>query len=728
MFGSRKPGSTVKKIKLKNFVAIKLPTSFKDDTWKMLKNAVNAIQCKKPVHDTLEFLYKGVENYCDKISSEELYNHLQIECKEHMTSELAKVVKYTGETPTTFLGHVDSIWQAHCEQMILIRSIFNHLDRVYAHTTPGVQPLWNMGLVLFRKHVIGNALVLNRLTPALLGEIKSEREGRLVDRAQIKRLIHMMLDLELYRSYFEHAFTKETQLFYSVEAKLKLDEQEATEFLVYVESRLEEERDRVEQYADVSIQASTIKAIETKILVENSDELLRQGLVGMLDDDRHPDLSRLYRLFKRVGRLKELQTAFADYVTTRGKDVVMHPEKDAHMVDDLLALRAKIAKIISGSFQANEQYTNKIKIAFDTFINARPNKPAEMIAKYFDSKLRTGYKDSTPEGLDAQFDELLTLFRFINGKDVFEAFYKNHLSRRLLLQKSASDDAERSILSKLKQECGGAFTCKLEGMFKDVNVSIDLSASFKQTARRKSNSRVDMSVNVLTASHWPTYNSLEVRLPSEIVQLQELFFSFYNTKHGNRKLTWENSLGHCLIEGRFPKGTKDLQMSIYQGIVLLGFNNQEMLSFKEIFQQTDIAEEELKRVLQSLACAKIRVLSKTPKGRDVNETDTFSFNSKFENKHKRIKINQIQLKTTVVEQAKTQEKVFQDRVFAVDAAIVRVMKSRKTIKHNNLISELFEQLKFPAKPTDLKKRIDSLLDREYMEREESDPNTYNYVA
>lgn len=48
-------------------------------------------------------------------------------------------------------------------------------------------------------------------------------------------------------------------------------------------------------------------------------------------------------------------------------------------------------------------------------------------------------------------DRVLVLFRFINGKDVFEAFYKNHLSKRLLYGKSASIDLEKSMLAKLKQ-------------------------------------------------------------------------------------------------------------------------------------------------------------------------------------------------------------------------------------------------------------------------------------
>ena len=69
---------------------------------------------------------------------------------------------------------------------------------------------------------------------------------------------------------------------------------------------------------------------------------------------------------------------------------------------------------------------------------------------------------------------------FFLGKDVFEAFYKKDLAKRLLVGKSASVDAEKSMLSKLKQECGAAFTSKLEGMFKDMELSKDVLVHFKQ--------------------------------------------------------------------------------------------------------------------------------------------------------------------------------------------------------------------------------------------------------
>ena len=69
----------------------------------------------------------------------------------------------------------------------------------------------------------------------------------------------------------------------------------------------------------------------------------------------------------------------------------------------------------------------------------------------------------------------------MQGKDVFEAFYKKDLAKRLLLGKSASADAEKGMITKLKQECGSQFTTKLEGMFKDVDLSRDVMTSFRQS-------------------------------------------------------------------------------------------------------------------------------------------------------------------------------------------------------------------------------------------------------
>ena len=71
-----------------------------------------------------------------------------------------------------------------------------------------------------------------------------------------------------------------------------------------------------------------------------------------------------------------------------------------------------------------------------------------------------------------------------------------------------------------------------------------------------------------------------------------------------------------------------------------------------------------------------------------------------------------------------------DRKHIVDATIVKVMKSRMTIEHNALIAECTKilSIKFPPDPQLIKKRIEGLIERDYMEREKDDRRIYKYIA
>lgn len=284
------------------------------------------------------------------------------------------------------------------------------------------------------------------------------------------------------------------------------------------------------------------------------------------------------------------------------------------MVQDLLDFKDKLDNIVRTCFDHNEKYVNSLREAFEFFVNQRSNKPAELIgmyypafgnfelisllivslficyyfsrflAKYVDMKLRSGNKEATEEELEQILDKIMVLFRFIHGKDVFEAFYKKDLAKRLLVGKSASVDAEKSMLSKLKQECGGGFTSKLEGMFKDMELSKDINIAFKQHCANSEREiiSIDLTVNILTMGYWPNYPLMEVTMPTQLLELQSIFNKFYLQKHTGRKLQWQPTLGHCVLKATFKDETKDLQVSLFQALVLLLFNDNDTLTFEEV--------------------------------------------------------------------------------------------------------------------------------------------------
>nr|XP_061795990.1 cullin-4B-like isoform X1 [Nerophis lumbriciformis] len=724
---------TSKKIVIKNFKdRPKLAENYTEDTWLKLRDAVNAIQNSTSIKYNLEELYQAVENMCSYKVSPTLYKQLRQVCEEHVK---AQIHQFRGDSldNLSFLKRINRCWLDHCRQTIMIRSIFLFLDRTYVLQSSLLPSIWDTGLELFRTHIVSDSVVQKRTVDGILEQIELERNGETADRSLLRSLLGMLSDLQVYKVSFEERFLFETNRLYAAEGQRLMQDRDVPEYLHHVARRLEEENDRVVSYLDQSTQKPLISCVEKQLLGEHMSAILQKGLSILLDRNRVTELALLYQLFSKVkGGLPTLLQFWRDYIKSFGGEIVCAPEKDKDMVQELLDFKDKMDNVAQSCFAKNEGFINAMKEAFETFINKRPNKPAELIAKYVDSKLRAGNKEATEEELERILDKIMIIFRFIHGKDVFEAFYKKDLAKRLLVGKSASVDAEKSMLSKLKHECGAAFTSKLEGMFKDMELSKDIMIQFKQYMQNQSEpSNIELTVNILTMGYWPSYLPMEVHLTPEMVKLQEVFKFFYLGKHSGRKLQWQPTLGHAVLKAEFKEGRKELQVSLFQTLVLLMFNEGEEFNMEEIGTATGIEEGELKRTLQSLACGKARVLNKIPRGKDVENGDRFNFNNDFKHKLFRIKINQIQMKETVEEQVSTTERVFQDRQYQIDAAVVRIMKMRKTLSHNLLVSELYNQLKFPVKVTHLKllsKRIESLIDRDYMERDKETPNQYHYVA
>ena len=135
--GNNKP-AVAKKLVIKNFKEKpKLPENYQEETWKKLEEAVTAIHRSTAIQYSLEELYQAVENMCSHKMSATLYDNLKALCEAHVKTKLAQ---FTGDMTESvlFLKDIDQCWQAHCRQMIMIRSIFLFLDRTYVLQVQGL--------------------------------------------------------------------------------------------------------------------------------------------------------------------------------------------------------------------------------------------------------------------------------------------------------------------------------------------------------------------------------------------------------------------------------------------------------------------------------------------------------------------------------------------------------------------------------------------------------------
>jgi cullin 3 len=143
-----------------------------------------------------------------------------------------------------------------------------------------------------------------------------------------------------------------------------------------------------------------------------------------------------------------------------------------------------------------------------------------------------------------------------------------------------------------------------------------------------------------------------------------------------------------------------------------------------------IPEQEIKSHIIPLI-SKINILLKYPNTKDFNMTDTYTLNPTFKNNLTKITVPvALPKEIKVQEKNEVSEKVDEDRRHMIEAAIVKVMKTRRKLEHNALVAETTKILsqKFNPDPVMIKKRIESLIEREYMERDNEDRRYYKYIA
>jgi len=559
----------------------------------------------------------------------------------------------------------------------------------------------------------------------------------------------------------------------------------------------------VSSYLHPETTEKVLKVIEQELLNHHHKELLykeHSGCEVLLRDNKTEELSRMYRLFSRVQPGQALMAEIVKtHISESGLEIHQRYSQEkaekstTAYVQELLAVHDKYRELVSNCFEGHALFNAAMKNAFELFVNKDLCKmsTAEMISAFCDVILKkTGEKMGETE-LEETIDKVVGLFHYLSDKDLFAESYRKQLAKRLLLQRSSSDDAERYIITKLKYACGPQFTSKLEGMITDIGVSGDQHQGLKTYIKEKQlQLGLDLQVTVLTTGFWPTYTAEDVNLPAELGKCVHEFTTFYEQRTSHRRLRWVHNLGTAVrpasaprrpasaprrpasaprrpasaprrpafaprrpasaprrpalaprrpasaqvLNGSFDKSKHELTVSTYQACILLLFNAQTSYTMSEIVAAVKLPEEELKKYLATLighAQSKYKVLVKSPPDPKALElTDVYTFNNAFTDKSKKIKMSLIMTKVSAEEAAATRQTVSEDRKHAVEAAIVRVMKSRRTLEHNRLVSEVSQQLMqhFKPDPKHIKQRIEDLIQREFLERNKDQSQVYNYLA
>lgn len=670
--------------------------------------------------------------------SRELYQRHGETIQRYLTENVLPALRdKTGQGGTILLSELKHRWQNHQIMNKWLKKFFTYLDRYYVkhHSLP---TLSQAGLRCFRDRVYD--VIKKDSTAAIHGLINEEREGRIIDKSLVKSVVELyecmgMGTLDAYNADLEEPLLASTREYYARKREDWINDS-TPDYLIKAEDALDEERKRVEDYLNTSSEAKILKVVEEEILEKVEMLLLEKessGCRALLQNDKSEDLQRMFRLFSRLENgLNPMANILENFIKSTGEEIINRRkarldggEKDKNddpkFVKAIMALHEKYLDVVKKDFAGNSLFQKGLKDAFVEIVNKNVGQytNAELMSTFCDRILKSGGEKLSESEVEVNLEKIVQLFSYLTDKDMFAEIYRNQLAKRLLSQRSTSDDAEKLMIAKLKMQCGTQFTSKMEGMLADLAVGSDQRSEF-ETRMRSVDTKLDFSVQVLTTGFWPTYKSPEIALTPEMSKCMEIFKEWHDQKHQKRKLGWVFSQGNASVRAVFKK-SYDIHVTTLQAVALDAMNGGVTMTFTELSRKLNVEENILKPLMHSLSCGKYKVIRKTPASNKINTTDSFTANEKFSSNMRKIRIPMASLDSTM-----NTKRVEEDRTIAIEAAIVRIMKARKTLQHQQLLSEVLAQLNFfNPNPRVVKKRIEALIEREYLERSSDNAQVYN---
>eukprot|EP01126_Amoeba_proteus_P041972 TRINITY_DN4539_c0_g1_i1.p1 TRINITY_DN4539_c0_g1~~TRINITY_DN4539_c0_g1_i1.p1 ORF type:complete len:708 (-),score=162.30 TRINITY_DN4539_c0_g1_i1:273-2396(-) len=702
---------------------------------------------------------------------------------------------------SSLLADYLSSWKVYHTGAIYLNRIFNYLNNNWIRSaqtkaksqvtgltghaeTPKIEKIIDLALITWKNNLFDR--LKGRLNSELMDYVRRERDGEGMQQHDIPGVINSLVvlgsmkptkPLKIYQNDFECHYLSEMKNYYAIEATNYISQNGVAWFMSKAEVRLKEEEVLAKKYLHEDSFKKVVDGMNEVLIVKLKD-VIQVECDQMLREERLEDLHRMYTLFLRIpGGIDYMCGVLEQHIVYWGLDVLKSAREGGELlpkvntrvpgaqknesseiyVQKLLSIYGKFKRVVDVAFNSNPHFVSSLDKGCRTVVNENcvakgTIKSPELLAKYADSLLRKGGEHLDETELESRLSDCVLIFKYLSDRDVFRRFYSTLLTKRLLSCNSVSDDAEKTMISKLKEACGFEYVTKLQRMFTDIQISNTVSEKFRESCSGLGDlPKIESSFFILTNGSWPLPNRRTTfNLPPDLVPLRQSFENFYVSNYSGRRMTWMYNFSQSDVRMMFTKKKYEFCCTNYQLAVLLLFNDAPKWRASEIKEQTLLDNVELPRVLASLLEYKMikKVESSSGDDRDgcdyhggdsgdgdgdgavgFNPSHVYQLNDDFSHKRIRFKITSSTSIETHAENETTKKAIFADRKFYLQAVIVRIMKTRQRMTFQELIQEVISQSTSRFQPNIrlIKECVEVLVEKEYMARSDFG-DTYEYRA
>ena len=610
--------------------------------------------------------------------------------------------------------------------------------------------------------------------------IKDDRNGNTESRPKIKRVLRIFKDLDLENpkimkennkiswvgenntgekskpevqdTWYENYFSNDTWQFAEAKANNDIRSMSTPE---YVESQLKylnEEHERKSEYINPIYHERIDKLNHLYLIGKVQKELAEMdtGVKNMLETKKETQLTNLYNLFVLFPEsLDQISKIFDPYIRDRGKVLYENKElaKDPKkFIPELISLKKEMDTLVEKCFANDPLFQDVKNKSFTLFM--QKDYYAKQLSYYIDHCMRIGFKGKSPDDIEKALNDIISLFKCLGSKLVFQTESNKKMSERLIKKVSLSNLAEQSFISKLKQEQGVTYVNKMQEMMSDLEKNKKETESYKSLPHKGIPNGIRLDVTVVSQSAWEISNKNmeKIELPKFLETCLNDFERFYINKHQGQKLMWCLGLSKVEIQYLYLPSKNISISTLPQLLSLLTLEQRGQSSLGEIAGflgcSVDTVISDIHGLVynpnfnpQGDANKGIILGTFNAKTKEFKESDKIEINKNFV-------ISKIKFSTMPLPQKKTQEQVklqeveeakiirkYQENI--IQATVTRIMKSRigQATSHVWLVGETSKQIDlFKAQPQQIKENIEKLIEKNVIKRSDVDRTCYEYIA
>jgi hypothetical protein len=606
--------------------------------------------------------------------------------------------------------------------------------------------------------------------------IRDERNGNMEHRQKIKAIMKTISSLDLvkpkihkksatsftwlemakdhkenreYQDKWYDNFKKETKKYLNNKSDKDIKNSSAPEYVKCQLKYLNEEEERQESYIYKAYH-NDLRNINYEYLIRRNMNTLVEmdtGINNMFKIKKKDQLSEIFQLFSFVPESLELiQKSFRAYIKERllalynDKDFSKDPKK---FVPALINLKKEMDEIVQMCFDNHNDFQDAENKEF-SLVMSKELYPKQL-ANYADFCMRNGFKGKSEEEIENTLNDIISIFKNINSKLVFQNETEKKMSDRLIKLSSLSINAEKIFISKLKQESGVTYVSKMQEMINDLEKNKGESEGYKLTKSRGAPGGVKFNVQVISQSAWDVQKTHmeKIEIPKFLKNCIDDFETYYIGRHQQTKLLWCLGLSKMEIQYLYLKNKNISTSTLPQFLALYFLEQKTKLNLQQIAQLLGCNVQKVIYDIRGLIFNPnyntkgqidkgVILADIDPKTKEFKPSTEISINMNFSVSHQKFntlplpqKKTAAEIKASEIEEAQIIKR-YQDNI--LQATITRIMKSRigQGTTHVWLVNESAKQIDlFKAQPQQIKENIEKLIEKSIIKR---NGPSYEYIA